>query len=506
MGSAAFTVFFIFITVLLVLYKWATSNVEYWKKRKFPYIRGVPVFGNYVPIVLGTYDISTMYRNLYNQMKDARFFGIMIGTKPALLVKDPELILRIMVKDFRYFYDRGFNTPEKDFIGNNLFFLRNPKWKALRGKIVAVFSSAKLKASFEIVDKSIDDFIEYLHETIAQEQDLPTRDVMGDAMTDVVCKAICGIQIHTIKNPNVEHVEIQKMVFAGNARNYIRNIVTFFSPEFFAKKIYSFPAVVETYFSKLTSQAIELRQKENVKRNDLLQLLMEAYEQEQMLPVEQRVLDREELVASVFIMILAGYETSTSTSSLVLHELAHEPEFQEKVRDEARKVALKNGGRIKYEDLSELKYLEQVISETLRLYPLANTLFRECMEDYTIPGTDHVIEKGVFVHIPTLALHTDPNYWKDPEKFDPDRFSGHNESLITPGSYLPFGDGPRICIGKRFAFLQLKLVLSKVLLNYRVSPCEKTRRHYPLIKNSLLAVPEGVCWLKFTRVSQSNQF
>uniref|UniRef100_A0A8D9F509 Cytochrome P450 6j1 n=1 Tax=Cacopsylla melanoneura TaxID=428564 RepID=A0A8D9F509_9HEMI len=499
MGSVAFTVWAIFITALLVLYKWATSNVDYWKKRKFPFIRGVPLLGNYVQIVLGTSSISDLYRVYYNQMKDVRYFGILIGTKPALLVKDPELVMRIMIKDFRYFYDRGFSTPDKDFIGNNLFFQRNPKWKVLRGKIVTVFSSAKLKSTFQIIDKCTDDLIEYLHETITQEKNIPTRELMGDAMTDVVCKAICGIQIHTLQNPNKEHVEIQKMVFGASARSYTRNIVNFFSPDFLAKKINNFSEVVEAYFCKLTWQAIELRKKENVKRSDLLQLLMDAYEQEQMLPEEKRVLGREELVASIFIMILAGYETSTSTSSLVLHELAYEPEVQEKVRNEVRKVALESGGKIKYEDLSKLKYLEQVISETLRLYPLTNTLFRECMEDFTIPGTDHVIEKGVFIHIPTSALHTDPNYWKDPETFDPDRFSEQNESLITPGSYLPFGDGPRICIGKRFAFLQLKLVLSKVLVNYHVSPCEKTKRHYPLIKNSMLAVPEGVCWLKFTR-------
>lgn len=82
------------------------------------------------------------------------------------------------------------------------------------------------------------------------------------------------------------------------------------------------------------------------------------------------------------------------------------------------------------------------------MFPLAVTLFRECTEDYNIPGTDLVIDKGVFIHIPTLALHTDPALWKDPDSFDPDRFSEENLPSIVPGSYLPFGDGPRICIGE----------------------------------------------------------
>ncbi|KAI5706186.1 hypothetical protein M8J76_004777 [Diaphorina citri] len=500
MGLLAFNLLVLFLTALVAFYKWSTRNLNYWKIRKIPHIKSAPVVGNYWELLLGKVNVAEKYREFYHQMKDVKYFGILIGTYPALLIKDPKLIMRILVKDFRYFYDRGFHVSDSDVLGTNLFFLRNPKWKLLRNKTVSVFSSAKLKSSFDILDKCLDDLIDYLNEN-AHKKEWPTRQLMGDAMTDIVCKAICGLEIHSIKNPSREHVAMQNMAFASSFRGFARNTINFISP-YLAKKVHIFPRILHTYFDDLTWKTIEMRKEKNIRRSDLLQLLLEVYEQEQMLPAENRVLSRELFVSNIFIMILAGYETSTTTSSLTLHELAHHPDIQDKVRQEIKQVTRESGGKITYDSLKKMKFLDQVLSETLRIYPLANMIFRECMEEYNIPGTDHVIEKGVFVQLPTLALHTDPALWKDPETYNPDRFSEENSASIIPGSYLPFGDGPRICIGKRFALLQLKLVLSKILLHYEVSPCEKTRRHNPLTKNSLLSVPEGVFWLNFTKVMQ----
>jgi Cytochrome P450. len=104
-------------------------------------------------LIAGKVNVAEKYREFYHQMKDVKYFGILIGTYPALLIKDPGLIMRILVKDFRYFYDRRFHVSDSDVLGTNLFFLRNPKWKLLRNKTVSVFSSAKLKSSFDILGK-----------------------------------------------------------------------------------------------------------------------------------------------------------------------------------------------------------------------------------------------------------------------------------------------------------------------------------------------------------------
>lgn len=89
-----------------------------------------------------------------------------------------------------------------------------------------------------------------------------------------------------------------------------------------------------------------------------------------------------------------------------------------------------------------------LLAETLRIYPAIPSLNRQCTKDYHIPDTDVVIEKGTKVLISILGLHHDPEYFPEPEKFDPDRFSDENKHNIRPFTYLPFGDGPRNCIGE----------------------------------------------------------
>lgn len=151
--------------------------------------------------------------------------------------------------------------------------------------------------------------------------------------------------------------------------------------------------------------------------------------------------------------------------TFALFELAQRPDLQEKVRQEANEVLQKHNGKMTYDAMLELVYTEQVIqgkqlfylflcllysnniSETLRKYPPLGVIPRVCTKDYTIPGTDIVIEKDTFTHIPTLGLHMDPEYFPNPEQFDPERFNKENKENIKDFTYIPFGEGPRMCLG-----------------------------------------------------------
>ena len=115
-----------------------------------------------------------------------------------------------------------------------------------------------------------------------------------------------------------------------------------------------------------------------------------------------------------------------------------------------------------------MKYLQQVVDETLRMYPPKPNVPRMCIKDYKVPGTDLVIEKGTSLLISLYGLHNDPEYFPNPEKFDPERFSEENKPKIKPYTYIPFGDGPRICIGMRFGLQQVKIGLASILKNFRV--------------------------------------
>jgi cytochrome P450 family 6 len=156
-----------------------------------------------------------------------------------------------------------------------------------------------------------------------------------------------------------------------------------------------------------------------------------------------------------------------------LIELCKNLEIQQKVQQELDSV-LKND-EITYETLNDLKYLEYCIDETLRKYPIVPMLNRVCTNGYKFSGTNFEIEKGTQVFIPVLGLHRDPNIYKNPLEFRPERFlNSPNGSENTNGLfYLPFGDGPRNCIGARMGKLQTKLGLAKILSKFSFELVDK---------------------------------
>lgn len=138
--------------------------------------------------------------------------------------------------------------------------------------------------------------------------------------------------------------------------------------------------------------------------------------------------------------------------TLVTYELSINPDIQQKLYEELVKTENGlHGKRIDYETLHKLKYLDQVVSESLRKWPAAPVTDRACTKDYQCEfGEDKKFrfENGVSFWIPIYGLHHDPKYYPEPEKFDPERFSDENKHKIVPGTYMPFGVGPRNCIGK----------------------------------------------------------
>ncbi|XP_043516516.1 probable cytochrome P450 6a14 isoform X2 [Frieseomelitta varia] len=151
--------------------------------------------------------------------------------------------------------------------------------------------------------------------------------------------------------------------------------------------------------------------------------------------------------------------------------------------------------------LMELKeHPEKVDSiETLRKYPILSMLNRRAIVNYTFRDMKITIPKGTKIWIPVYGIQHDPNIYPDPEKFDPERFNDDAAAARHPMSFLPFGDGPRNCIGARFAHYQSKVGLATILRNYKVDVCEKTTIPYEVNKFSFLMQPNGGVNLKLTR-------
>lgn len=182
---------------------------------------------------------------------------------------------------------------------------------------------------------------------------------------------------------------------------------------------------------------------------------------------KQSRLTLNEVVAQAFVFFIAAFETSSSTMALCLYELTKNQKLQRKVQFEMMQVSNKHE-TVSYELISELKYLECCIDETLRKYPPAPFLIRECTKAYQIPQSELVIEKGTPIIISSFGIHRDPDIYEEPLTFKPERFleSATGGGKATGLFYLPFGDGPKICIGMRMGKMTMKMGLYMLLSKF----------------------------------------
>ncbi|KAM4011979.1 cytochrome P450 3A19-like, partial [Anomaloglossus baeobatrachus] len=176
-------------------------------------------------------------------------------------------------------------------------------------------------------------------------------------------------------------------------------------------------------------------------------------------------------MAQALVFILAGFETTSLTLTFVFYNLATHPDVQKKLQEEVDSH-LPDKASPTYDILKQMEYLDMVIQETLRMYPPAGRLERVSKQTVELNGV--TIPKGVVCMIPTYALHNDPELWPEPEEFRPERFSKENRENHTPYTFLPFGDGPRNCIGMRFAMLSMKVAITAILQHFTCRPCKDT--------------------------------
>ena len=244
------------------------------------------------------------------------------------------------------------------------------------------------------------------------------------------------------------------------------------------------------YLGDVVKEIIKTRRQQGLAgRKDLLHLMMTANEETTVDGVSK--LSDEEIVAQSIIFLLAGYETSSNTLSFILYHLALNPDVQDKLRTEIKEAVESNTKRKSlYELAQNIEYLDCVIKESQRLCPAAPQVNRECCEDYDLNGIH--IPAGTEIMIPIYVLHHDPNAWQNPEKFDPERFRGPAKDARHAFQFLPFGAGPRNCIGMRFALMEVKIALVRILMKYKFVASPETQVPLEIREGITLSAKDGV--------------
>ncbi|KAG0430205.1 hypothetical protein HPB47_022909 [Ixodes persulcatus] len=178
---------------------------------------------------------------------------------------------------------------------------------------------------------------------------------------------------------------------------------------------------------------------------------------------DKKALTKSEALAQCILFFLAGRDTSAALLAHAVYLLALHPEAQAKLRKEADECFEKHAGELTMDVVAKLEYVHGVVSEALRMLPPATRIERLAAEDYFLGDTGIKVRKGCLIAIPVYSMHHDPEYFPDPFTFKPERFIGENIESIRPYTYLPFGAGPRNCIGNRFALEAIKIALLHVV-------------------------------------------
>jgi len=222
--------------------------------------------------------------------------------------------------------------------------------------------------------------------------------------------------------------------------------------------------------------------------DDLLQMLLDARYEDDGQPMSEN-----QLLDELNILLVAGHETSANALAWACSLLAHHPEAQHQLRAEIA-AQLPVGQPVEFADLPRLPYALQVVQEAMRLYPPAWVLDRVATEADEFQGVP--IAKGTLFSLYIYGLHHHPDLWPDAEVFRPERFAPGAVPAPPAYGYLPFGSGPRLCVGNQFALTELQLVLIQTLRNFRIEPAS------PVVPgtNPLITLrPKGELRLRFSR-------
>uniref|UniRef100_A0A3Q3XAJ6 Thromboxane-A synthase n=1 Tax=Mola mola TaxID=94237 RepID=A0A3Q3XAJ6_MOLML len=489
----------------------------------------VPFFGN----------LFMFRQGFFNPINDlikthGRVCGYYLGRKPVVVVADPDMLRQVMVRDFSSFPNRmSIRFATKPF-SDCLLALRNERWKRVRSILTPAFSAAKMKEMVPLMNTAIDALMNNLNAYAESRDAFDIHKCFGCFTMDVIASVAFGTQVDSQNNVDDPFVRYAQMFFSFS---FFRPIVLFFT---------AFPCIaaplkgilpnkrqnqMNHFFNSSIQNIIKQREEQppEQRRRDFLQLMLDAQtskesvslenfdtanpagelhyrnlqtqsstsEQDNHVPPKEphnsrqqkKMITEDEIVGQAFVFLVAGYETSSNTLALTCYLLAIHPECQYKVQEEVDDFFSRHGSP-DYTNVQELKYLDMVISETLRLYPPGFRFTREIEHDCVVNG--QLLPKGATFEIPAGFLHHDPEHWPEPEKFIPERFTPELKASRHPFVYLPFGAGPRNCVGMRLAQLEMKMALVRLLRRFSVVACSETNVPLEFKSSSTLGPKNGI--------------
>ncbi|XP_071756411.1 thromboxane-A synthase-like [Centroberyx gerrardi] len=533
--SVSLSLFFIF---LALLYWYSVFPYSILSRCGIKHPKPSPFLGNALLFRQGYFERVTDLIEKYGKV-----CGYYMGRSPVVLVADPDILKQVMVKEFSSFPNRTsktFNIYTKP-VTDSLLLLRDEHWKKVRGMFTPSFSAAKMKEMVPLINTAINSLMNNLNAYAESGEAFDIHRCFSCFTMDVTASVAFGTQMDSQKNPNHPFVHHAEMFFSFSL---IRPITLLFIafPSILAPVVEFLPNKrqnqINNFFSSSIKKIIKQRDEQppEQRRRDFLQLMLDARSSQECVSVEhfdmvnhadeldhthqqapqpasekdndynhprvsptkrpqKTMLTEDEIVGQAFAFLLAGYEASSNTLAFTCYLMSLHPECHRKLQEEVDQFIARHESP-DYTNVQELKYLDMVISEVLRLYPPTLRFGRHIDHDCVVNG--QFLPKGASLHVPTGFLHYDPDHWPEPERFIPERFTPEAKANRHPFVYLPFGAGPRSCVGMRLAQMQLKMALVHVFHRFSIVACSETK--VPLELKSFTSLgPKNGIFLKITR-------
>ncbi|XP_060810352.1 cytochrome P450 6B5-like [Amyelois transitella] len=455
-----------FIILLMTFYMMGKYNENYWKKRGVKFHNKNKVFGVFWDFLTKDKAMFQIIGDLYKQYHDEPAVGFGGLLTPSLLVNDALNIQHIFQTDFQAFSHRGLEVNEDDRLADNILFMNGNRWKLVRQSMTPIFTSTKLKQMFYIMDKSGIDFITYLKNN-------PKR-LKGNAFDSIstFCCAAIGAAVFGVESESVfdsPFLDVATRAFKSTFKTIIKTTIMNLSPWLSRKLKLKLFSEYEQFFIGAIKTIIRQREQESGNKHDfgdmcvVLQRNGPLKDRDTGLEIEPT---DELLSGQAFFFFLAGVDPSAAAIYACLLELGRNPEHLKKVHNEIDRTFEELNDNLTYDSVMKMEHLEKVLCESLRLLPPIGFLVRQCVEDTVLPVGNIKIQKGTKVFVSVYELHHDPKYYANPEVFDPERFA--SETPQDSSIYMPFGKGNRLCVGMRFARLQVKTGLIHFLRHFTV--------------------------------------
>ncbi|CAF0916640.1 unnamed protein product [Adineta steineri] len=518
-----------FIALLVYYYFLIQQRYQYFNQRGI----ATPPFNFFFGHLKTVWNHPSHHRQLENWTKQyGKIYGIYEGTHPILVVSDPDFLQEVFIKQFSVFHTRLITML--DDVSHNLGFSTGSQWRRQRHVINPSFTAVKLKEMSPLINGSISDLMDKLlgHSNIGDEFNIYLY--YKRVTMDVICRCAFGVDIDLQNNPN--HIYFQKVEELIGVHTILKSSIykmTQLVPETrsilarlyiahnAARKyintrvlplISSTKQLDESAFAWLLNRLhtiVEQRQKTPISRKDLLQLMLQAMNKE---PNQNTAeddnktnhwLSKDEVIGNTVAFMVAGYETTSTALAYATYVLAKHPDVLKKLQDEIDQFPIDSDDNTNDEKMKEypdhnivthLSYMDMFISEVLRMYPIGNFTVQRCaMENTIVQGIN--IEKGTTVYADIYSIHYDRELWgpDDPYIFLPER----HKTKRHPMAFMAFGAGPRNCVGMRFALIEIKMLLTRLLREYTILPGEHLESNFN-IHEEIAIVPEAI-WIKLLK-------